>query len=270
MTGKLDPSTDWQMTYLGWSGFEFRSQEDSYVFIDPPKATVFPDKSAVTIFITHGHPEHLGGTLDYVRNEKTAKGTTIIASKTVCRYLAKECKRKNIDFVSVKPGQQSALVTDVSFEVFKWKHMPLLPPGFGAALRHIWHLLRGFRVAWRIISMSLRGPFGPGDMLGYLLRFSGGKNVIIYGEGLHRKCRIEDVAAIGGKSPGATLLVASEPEDSAELPQLVAASGAAQAILYEPHRPWRDIFKLPHVDMQALQKSILDTGVKAAITDQYQ
>ncbi|NOZ42119.1 MAG: hypothetical protein GXP02_02990, partial [Alphaproteobacteria bacterium] len=59
--------------------------------------------------------------------------------------------------------------------------------------------------------------------------------------------------------------VASEPEDFAELPRLIAASGADEAILYEPHRQWRDLFSLPHIDLKALQKAIEDTGISAKI-----
>ena len=172
-----------------------------------------------------------------------------------------------MDFIKVEPGQKQDLAPGSSFEVFQWKHMPLLPPGLGAAARHIFHILRHFRAAWRIIRMSLNGPRGPGEMLGYLLRLPEGTNIIIYGEGLHRHSRIEDVATIGRKIPDATLMVATEPEDFAELPQLVVASGAARAVLYEPHRTWRDIFDLPHADLQALQKTMSAAGIPAKTSE---
>lgn len=259
-------SSGWNMDYLGWSGFHIhRSDCDQHLFIDPPKGAAFPAQAHITIFITHGHPEHLGGTLDYLSGINTDQRCTIIASETVCRYLSDVHGRGEVDFKEVKPGQKYELISDVSFEVFQWQHMPLLPPGLAAAARHIYHILRRFRVAWRIIAMSLHGPKGPGTMLGYLLHLSGDANIIVYGEGLHRHSRIEDVAAIGLKATAATMLVASEPEDFADLPQLVSASGAAQAVLYEPHRPWRDIFDLPHADLQALQKTISDSGTTAVI-----
>ncbi len=260
-------SSSWNMDYLGWSGFHIYSQEGQQIFIDPPKGTAFPKDIPITIFITHGHPEHLGGTLDHVREIVTAQSTTVIASETVCRYLSKECQRGRVNFIKVGPGQTQNLAPGSSFEVFQWKHMPLLPPGLGAAARHIFHILRHFKAAWRIISMSLNGPRGAGKMLGYLLRLSEGANIIIYGEGLHRHSRTEDIATIGRKVSDAILIVAVEPEDYAELPQLVAASGAAQAVLYEPHRPWRDIFKLPHADLQALQKTLSNAGISAKISE---
>lgn len=260
------------MDYLGWSGFHIHrpgshNTDGHELFIDPPKGTSFPHEAAITIFITHGHPEHLGGTIDYLRGISMGQITTIIASDTVCQFLSKECRRTKVDFINVTPGQKHTLVTDISFEVFQWQHMPLLPPGLRAAARHILHILRRLPTAWRIIRMSLHGPKGPGEMLGYLLRLPEGANIIVYGEGLHRRSCTEDVAAIGRKIPGAVLMVASEPEDFAKLPQLVAASGAAQAILYEPHRLWRDMFNLPHADLPALQKEMSAKGILAKIPE---
>ena len=262
-------SSNWNMDYLGWSGFHIyrpHYPENQHFFIDPPKGTSFPEEATITIFITHGHPEHLGGTLDYIKEVPTNQDANIIASTTVCQYLSGECMRSRVNFINVKPGQKYILVPDISFETFQWKHMPLLPPGLRAAAHHVFQILRRFRVAWRIIRMSLHGPKGPGEMLGYLLRLPENTNIIIYGEGLHRHSREEDVKAIGNKATDATIMVATEPEDFAELPQLVAASGAAQAVLYEPHRPWRDIFDLPHADLQALQKTMSAAGVTAKIS----
>jgi len=260
-------SPHWKIDYLGWSGFHIHHAGADHIFVDPPKGTAFPRDAEVTIFITHGHPEHLGGILDLIRKGTAGPGVRVMASPTVCRYLARQNLRTDVTFHAVKPGAQKILDPAIGIEVFEWRHMPLLPPGAGAAVRHVLHILRRWPDAWRVIKMSLRGPRGAGKMLGYLLRLKGDRDFIIYGEGLHRRTAIEQVAAIGQRAAGATLLVAAEPEDFAQLPQLVAASGASEAILYEPHRPWRDIFSLPHVDLTALQAAVAAAGVKATVAE---
>ncbi len=253
-----------KIDYLGWSGFHIHNHKDINVFIDPPRKTSFMNGENI-IFISHGHPEHLGGTLDYVKDKSSQQPTTIIASKNVCSYLKHHCQRDYVNFINVRSLERRILTPTISFEAFKWSHMPLLPPGIGAALGHLWQLIKGYRTAWRIIKMSLGGPFGAGEMLGYVLKFKNDQNIIIYGEGLHRNCNLKDVKAIGDKAKGSTLLVAAEPEDSEELPDLINTSGAQRVILYEPHGLWRDIFKLPHIDLKALKNTLTKGGIKAEI-----
>ncbi len=255
-------SSSWNISYLGWSGFDiFRSDQGPHIFIDPPKGTVFPVEAALIIFITHGHPEHLGGTLDLLAKGGGGQDITLIGSKTVCQYLTGHCRADRVSFREIDPGQKYSLDKETGFEVFPWQHMPLLPPGIRPAIRHILAILKNFPLAWRIIRMSLGGPRGPGPMLGYLLHLPGDSRIMVYGEGLHRRCQPGDVV----KGTGATLLVASEPEDVAELPELVAAIGAKEAILYEPHRGWREAFSLPHVDMSALQQAIENKDIVSRI-----
>ncbi|MCF8474032.1 MAG: hypothetical protein K9G26_04980 [Emcibacter sp.] len=260
----------WEIDYLGWSGFHIHhacheGKNLPHIYVDPPKGTKFSAEEEGIIFITHGHPEHLIGAMEYLTDITVKSRTVIVASQQVCQYLAQINQRTNVDFIIAQPEQQLKITAKISVQVFEWHHMPLLPPGVGAALRHIFQILRKIGTAWRIIRMSLKGPKGAGKMLGYILRLSGGKDIIVYGEGLHRRCQPEDVAAIGRKALGATLLVASEPEDIAELPDLIFVSGAHEAILYEPHRPWRDIFELPHANLQALRKVVMETGINTII-----
>ncbi|MBT5187026.1 MAG: hypothetical protein HOH19_01690 [Kordiimonadaceae bacterium] len=257
--------SDWKIKYLGWSGFCIHNNDDTHIFIDPPKGTYFPPEVKIIIFITHGHPEHLGGSLDRIKQNVIGGRTRIIASKTIVTYLKGICQCSNVEFFKVKPEQRFILTPYLSFEVFEWQHMPLLPPDFGVAVLYILRILKKFREAWRIIKMSLNGPLGPGRMLGYTLHLLGNKNIIIYGEGLHRQSCVEDISAIGHRVPGATLLVASEPEDTNQLPTLVMASGASEIFLYEPHSPWRDLFSLPHIDLHALKRTLLSKGLNVTI-----
>ena len=255
----------WHINYLGWSGFHIHRVGDQHQFIDPPKGTCFPIQKPICIFITHGHPEHLGGTLDFLRDARVSQPVTVVASQTVCSYLQAQTRQEKVTFSIATPGQFHRQAQSVGFEVFQWQHMPLLPPGVGPAFRHIYQIIRGYRAAWRILKMTMAGPKGAGAMLGYVLHLDDESSVIVYGEGLHRRCRADAVAEIGRRVPGATILVAAEPEDCAELPQLVKASAASEAILYEPHRHWRDVFSLPHADLEALQEAVSRIGVSTNI-----
>lgn len=267
MRTKKQNAPGWRIKYLGWSGFYIHNKNDVHIYIDPPKGTIFPPDVKIIIFITHGHPEHLGGTLDYLKKLTIDDRAKIIASKTIITYFRNVCKCLKPEFLEVEPGQKFLLGPNFSFDVFEWQHMPLLPPGFGIAVGHILKILKNFPEAWRIIKMSLKGPLGPGRMLGYTLRLQDNKNIIIYGEGLHRRSRIEDIATIGQRVPGATILVASEPEDAAQLPALIMKSGASDIYLYEPHRLWRDLFSLPHIDLKALKATLLSNGLNVTIPE---
>lgn len=263
MTKTLKKSS--KIDYLGWSGFHIYNDEEPHIYIDPPKGTRFPSGELI-ILLTHGHPEHLGGTYDLVKTEPINQKITIIASGTVCKFLKKSLLNNNIGFIKVRPLETHRLSKSTEIISFRWSHMPLLPPGIKAASQHIWHLLKGGIHALNIMKMSLKGPNGAGTMLGYIIKIND-QNIIVYGEGLHRQCKVEDVSKVGAIAPSATILVAAEPEDIKELPLLVHASGALKAIIYEPHRPWRDQFQLPHIDLETLMKKISYLGIKVRIVE---
>lgn len=251
--------------YLGWSGFHIYNNDDPHIFIDPPKGTNFPSGELI-ILLTHGHPEHLGGTYDLAQTELADQKVTIIASRTVCRFFKQPHLNNTIKFIEVHPLETHILSPSIKIISFRWSHMPLLPPGIKAASEHIWHLLKGGIHALNILKMSLKGPSGAGTMLGYIIKIND-QNIIVYGEGLHRQCKMEEVSQIGAIAPSATILVAAEPEDIKQLPMLVHASGALKAIIYEPHRPWRDQFQLPHIDLEVLMKKISLLGIKVRIVE---
>jgi len=247
-----------EITYLGWSGFHMSGPGRSAVYIDPPKGTAFQDVPTV-VFITHGHPEHLGGVLDLLRCGN-ASSTTIVASGVVCRYLRRQCADPGVRFEQVTVGSFFADGTGVRAEVFAWRHMPLLPPGIKPACRHVWRLLRGWRKAMGIIRMMLAGPRRAGEMLGFVLSAGDNMPVIVYGEGLHRRTRLGEVRAVAGAFEQACLLVAVEPEDVAALPWLLRASAARFILLYEPHGNWRDGFGMPRADLRALATELKADG----------
>ena len=247
-----------EITYLGWSGFHMPGQGSSAVYIDPPKGTASQDVPTV-VFITHGHPEHLGGVLDLVKTQAAAS-LTIVGSKAVCAYLKRQCTRPHVRFEPVTAGSFFADGNGVRAEVFTWRHMPLLPPGFMPACRHVWRLLCGWRKAAGIIRMMLTGPRRAGEMLGFVLSVGDDMPVIAYGEGLHRRTRLGEVRAVAGALEKACLLVAVEPEDVAALPWLLRASAARFIRLYEPHGGWRDDFGMPRADLRALAGELRQAG----------
>jgi len=64
-----------------------------------------------------------------------------------------------------------------------------------------------------------------------------------------------------------TLVAAVEPEDTACLPALIAATGMRRVLLYEPHAKWRDAFKMPRANMAALASALWEWGIEAAVAE---
>lgn len=251
-----------RVSYLGWSGFRIEGGESPPIFIDPPRDATLPTDRRIVLLLTHGHPEHLGGT--HVFLEKGRGGALLCASPGLCRYFARRYpSNPDIELHGLRPGDRMPLADGVSAEVFAWRHLPLLPPGLGASLRHIRRLASNPTLAASILRAGFRGP-RPGPMLGFRL-FVEGESLIAFGEGLHRKCRPQEAAAAAKGCAGGALLAAVEPEDASYLPRLIAATGATRTLLYEPHARWRDAFGLPRADVAALARRLRETGLVADI-----
>lgn len=249
-----------QITYLDWSGFRIARPDKSLIILDPPAKANLPDDQPLLIFLSHGHPEHLGGTRNYLLRAGAKAQATIIASAAVCRYLSRFVKGDGVVFKPVRPGDQVRLSDDARVDVFRWRHLPLLPPGLMPSVRHIAHLLSNLSLAAKIAWAGLKGP-RPKPMLGFHL-FLGGWEVLAYGEGLHRHCR-EIVTGRGAL--GTVMLAGVEPGDESAMAALIRASAASETILYEPHAKWRDAFGMPHVDLGALQSALTAQGIAARI-----
>ena len=249
-----------KITYLDWSGFRIERSGKSLIFLDPPAKAALPDDQPLLIFLSHGHPEHLGGTRNYLLRAGAKAQATIIASAAVCRYLSRFVKGGNVVFKPVRPGDQVRLSDDASVDVFRWRHLPLLPPGLMPSVRHVAHLLSNLKLAAKIAWAGLLGPRAE-PMLGFHLSL-GGWEVLAYGEGLHRHCR-EIVTGRGAL--GTVALAGVEPGDEAAMAKLIRASAASDTILYQPHAKWRDAFGMPHVDLGALQATLGAQGVIARI-----
>ncbi len=248
------------ITYLDWSGFRIERQDQAAIFLDPPAKAALPGDRPLLILLSHGHPEHIGGTRNYLSQMGSKAQATIIASDSVCRYLARHTRASGVVFKPARPGDHLRLNDDVSVNVFRWKHLPLLPPGVMPSVRHIAHLLSNLSLAARIAWAGVTGPRAE-PMLGFHL-FLGGWEVLAYGEGLHRKCNkiVEGQGALG-----TVALAGVEPGDEAAMVKLIRASAAGETILYEPHAKWRDAFGMPRVDLGLLQTDLRAQGIAARV-----
>lgn len=254
------------LAYLGWSGFRLQFHPNSPIYIDPPKGTVFPVTGDVVVLLTHGHPEHLGGTISLLKSDCSCE-VTIVASTRLCVYLSSVNKLQRITFRGVSAGLDVRLSNGISLSIFSWDHIPLMPPGLPATFQHAWRLLRHAQEAWRIIRMMLKGPKVAGPMIGFVIHQPKHAPVIIYGEGLHRRCRKREVAEICATIPGATLLAAVEPEDEAFLPAIICECNPGHVVLYEPHKKWRRQFKMPFANLRALRAALMERGIPALIAN---
>jgi len=247
-----------RLAWLGWSGFRISAPGGAVLHVDPPAGTVFAPEGAAHILVTHGHPEHVEGTLAHLRDPARTQPVEVAAGAGVCRHLRRHA-RHPADRLRVCVPQDHFQLAGFGVDVFAWHHMPLLPPGLGPKLAHLRSLASRPGRALRIVLDGLRGPW-PFPMLGFRIACPGGERLLVYGEGLHRMAGAEAVAAVGRSLPADVLLAAVEPEDIGALPELIARTGARQVALYEAHRPWREGFGMPLADLDALAATLARTG----------
>lgn len=253
------------LEYLGWSGFRIAGPDGESIFLDPPPEAAIAGDGDLSILLSHGHPEHVGGSLSFLDRDDDGPPAVVVASPSVCRCLTKRTRRANVTFRPVRPGDRVNMGARQTVDVFRWRHLPLLPPGGGAALRHLACLASRPGLAARIVLAGLAGP-GVGDMLGFRLGL-GGQSIVAYGEGLHRRCPRAEAAAQCRGSPATLLLAAVEPEDEGMLPDLIDATAARRAVLFEPHAGWRDAFGMKRADLSALKRALEARGISAVVAE---
>jgi hypothetical protein len=258
MTGAPAPALE----YLGWSGLRVAGPGDG-LCIDPPEGTAMPLDRTLHVLITHGHPEHVGGTLAHLRNPARSGPVRGAAAAPICRYLRRHAARADDRFHACAPGERFD-IAGFRIDVFEWKHMPLLPPGIGPALHRLKMIAARPRLAARIVLAGLRGPW-PFPMLGFRLTAPACPSILVYGEGLHRRTDTAQVERIRAALPADFLLAAVEPEDADVLPDLFRRIGATTVGLYEAHRPWREAFGMPLADLDALAATLASDGMRAVI-----
>jgi L-ascorbate metabolism protein UlaG (beta-lactamase superfamily) len=254
MTGNSD---DTVLTYLGWSGFVLKYPDAPPIVIDAQDETGIPRDQDIGLVVTHGHPEHIAGAAAWLRDKARSGAANVFASPGVCRFLARR-GRPNDHVNSCLPGETHR-VGDITIDVFRCRHMPLMPPEKGGTRERLRQIAGNPGLAASIVADVFRCP-APGPTLGFRFSHPAGPAVLFYGEGLHRGAGVEKITRVGSTLPAGILIAAVEPEDAGVMPDLVAATGAAVMVPYEAHAPWRRSFGMPCADLDALATRLERTG----------
>jgi len=252
-----------ELSYLGWSGFRLTWPDGPQVVLDPPDATSLRPEQETWLLLSHGHPEHVAGAISHLGNEGRTAPVTVVASAPVCRHFERRYGRAKDRFLPCQPGQTVSL-PNLSIDVFSWRHMRLIPPGFKAAFQHVCQVASSPGLAFQIIRKSLWGPRA-GAMLGFRLVSKGGPRILWYSEGLHRLTGADQARRTGQQLESEVLLFAIEPEDLHVITNLLNAVGSPVVIPYEPHRRWREEFGMPVVDLACLVEELQGHGLRAPL-----
>lgn len=244
-----------QIQYFGWSGITI--QHGSVLvgfdlFGDAVTWQAVGGAAATILCATHGHPEHCGSLRQFVRAPEAhsrSGSIHLVSSPPVVNYLNKggTLPERNTHPLT---NAQRVRIADVQITAFGWRHLPLLPPGILPKFEYAAHLLSRPFDFIRIGMSSLRLPANA-PTLGFHLRFDDGLTVLNYAEGLHRLTDIREVEWVARTLPADVLLFAVEPEDVDAIPRWLEMLRPSEVFLYEAHRPWRELFRLPYLNLNA-------------------
>lgn len=237
-----------EITYHGWSGVSLNRDQVHFGFdlMTPPSGSTGSD--GVVLCFTHGHPDHVGAvrSMSKQHDSELEARTHVVSSREVLRAIAGE-ENGPRHLHAMRAGDQIELA-GAEIECFDWTHMSLLPPGLRPKLAYVRSLLSHpfglARIGLEGLGHPLRAP-----MLGFGVRFDDGLTVLNYGEGLHRHTDIDDVRRVAKRFSPQVVLFAVEPEDTEVIPKFLEILDPDVAFIYEAHRPWRELFELPWVDL---------------------
>lgn len=240
-----------EVHYYGWSGVVLHHGDTVIgfdLFGENVTWDVLPPAATTILCVTHGHPEHCGS----LRRLLSAAGarlaqTHVVSSPAVVAHVTQDVQLPAGNLHPIEDGR-TIEIDGVQVSAFAWRHLPLLPSGVGPKVDYAWHLLRRPVELVRIGTAGLRLPMGA-PMVGFHIRWADGTTALNYAEGLHRMTHADEVQAVAQGLPATTLLFAVEPEDAAAVPRWIETLAPSTVLLYEAHRPWRELFQLPYIDL---------------------
>jgi len=241
-----------EIRYFGWSGVALLGAGGTVtvdLFGDTARLDTLPPATTV-LCLTHGHPEHCGSTralLGAARPEQLAR-THLLSSPPVVRHVARGGLLAPERIHALGAGEDIEIEA-LRISTFAWRHLPLLPPEsmrakgeYAASLLR--HPLEALRIGLAGVRLPMRAPY-----LGFHVTFADGQTVLNYSEGLHRLTDAREVDTVARQLWARTLLLAVEPEDVVAIPWWLERLNPEQVVIYEAHRPWRELFGLPHVEL---------------------
>lgn len=242
-----------QIEYYNWSGITLQHQHTLIgfdLFGDAVTWEVLQKEPTVILCLTHGHPEHAGSLqalLESPQARPYLPNIHLISSPDVVQHINRSGVLPPQNVHCVNAGE-SVSIAGVIVSPFTWVHMPLLPPGLRPKLEYITQLILHPVDLVRIGTQGLLLPMNA-PQLGFHLAYPDGTTVLNYAEGVHRLTDPGEVEQIARKLPADLLFFAVEPDDAEAIPRWVEMLSPKDVYLYEAHRPWRDLFHLPFIDL---------------------
>lgn len=246
--------------YFGWSGVAIRHAGALVgfdLFGEAVTWTIAEEATTTILCLTHGHPEHCGSLRSFLTTADASPHlatTHLISSPPVVKHVAGGGVLPPDQVHSLQDAGRVS-IADVQVTAFAWRHFPLLPPGLRPKVEYVTRLLMRptslVRIGFSSFGLPVRAP-----TLGFHLTFADGCTVLNYAEGLHRFTDPDEVEAVAKASPAEVLVFAVEPEDVEVIPRWLEVLRPSAVYLYEAHRPWRELFRLPYVDLDAYARAL--------------
>ncbi|MCC6614140.1 MAG: MBL fold metallo-hydrolase [Anaerolineae bacterium] len=251
-----------QIHYFGWSGIVLRNANTLIgfdLFGDAVTWDALKGNQVMVFCLTHGHPEHAGSLRAFLEASEARpyiSNIHLISSPDVLQHVNRHGILAPENVHNVQAGE-SVTIEGVKVTTFTWVHMPLLPPGLRPKVEYIFQLILHpidlIRIGMLGLSLPMNAP-----QLGFHITYPDGMTVLNYSEGVHRLTNPGEVEQVSRSLPADKLLFAVEPDDAEAIPRWVEMLAPKAVYVYEAHRPWRDLFHLPFIDLNEYADELSD------------